>query len=38
MPDAAQLRAVTDGNAGLRRLPADAMPDNVVLKNLPEKN
>ena len=32
--DAAKLRAVTDENAKLKRLLADAMLDNVVLKDL----
>ncbi|WP_138069739.1 IS3 family transposase [Sulfitobacter sp. EhC04] len=35
--DAAKLRAVTDENAKLKRLLADAMLDNVVLKDLPGK-
>lgn len=36
--DAAKLRAVTDENAKLKRLLADAMLDNVVLKDLLGKN
>tara|TARA_B110000003_G_scaffold179460_1_gene178769 strand:- start:256 stop:378 length:123 start_codon:yes stop_codon:yes gene_type:complete len=36
--DAAKLRAVTDKNAKLKRLLADAMLDNVVLKDLLGKN
>ena len=32
--DAAKLRAITDENAKLKRLLADAMLDNVVLKDL----
>jgi putative transposase len=32
--DAAKLRAVTDENAKLKRLLAEAMLDNVVLKDL----
>ena len=35
--DVAGLRSLEDENAGLKRLPADAMPDNVVLKDLPGK-
>ncbi|MCD1628261.1 IS3 family transposase [Seohaeicola saemankumensis] len=35
--DAAKLRAITDENAKLKRLLADAMLDNVVLKDLPGK-
>jgi len=36
--DAAKLRAVTDENAKLKRLLAEAMLDNVVLKDLLGKN
>ena len=36
--DAANLRAVTDENAKLKRLLADAILDNVVLKDLLGKN
>jgi len=36
--DAAKLRAITDENAKLKRLLADAMLDNVVLKDLLGKN
>lgn len=36
--DAAKLRAVTDENAKLKRLLADTMLDNVVLKDLLGKN
>ena len=36
--DAAKLRALEDENARLKRLLADTMPDNVVLKDLPGKN
>ena len=36
--DAAKLRAVEDENARLKRLLADTMPDNVVLKDLPGKS
>jgi putative transposase len=36
--DAAKLRAVTDMNATLKRLLADMMLDNVVLKDLLAKN
>ncbi|MBD3665986.1 IS3 family transposase [Sulfitobacter aestuariivivens] len=35
--DAAKLRAITDENAKLKRLLADTMLDNVVLKDLPGK-
>ena len=35
--DAAELRAMGDENAKLKRLPADAMLDNVVLKDLWER-
>ena len=38
VPDAAKLRAVTDENAKLKRLLADTMLDNVVLKDLLGKN
>ena len=36
--DAAKLRAITDENAKLKRLLAEAMLDNVVLKDLLGKN
>ncbi len=36
--DAAKLKALTDENAKLKRLLADAMLDNVVLKDLLGKN
>ena len=36
--DAAKLRAITDENAKLKRLLADTMLDNVVLKDLLGKN
>ena len=36
--DTAKLRAVTDENAKLKRLLADTMLDNVVLKDLLVKN
>ena len=36
--DSAKLRAVTDENAKLKRLLADTILDNVVLKDLPERN
>ena len=36
--DAAKLRAVTEENAKLKRLLADTMLDNVVLKELLGKN
>ena len=36
--DAAKLRAMTDENAKLKRLLADAMLDNVVVKDLLGKN
>ena len=36
--DAAKLRAVTEENAKLKRLLADTMLDNVVLKDLLGKN
>ena len=36
--DAAKLRAMTDENAKLKRLLADTMLDNVVLKDLLGKN
>jgi len=32
--DAAKLRAATDGNAKLKRILANSMLDNIVLKNL----
>ena len=36
--DAAKLKALEDENARLKRLLADTMPDNVVLKDLPGKS
>lgn len=36
--DAARLRAMTDENAKLKRLLADTMLDNVVLKDLLGQN
>ena len=36
--DTAKLKALEDENARLKRLLADTMPDNVVLKDLPGKN
>ena len=36
--DAAKLRAMTDENANLKRLMADTMLDNVVVKDLPGHN
>lgn len=37
LSDATRLRRLEDGNAQLKRLLADAMLDNVVLKELPGK-
>jgi putative transposase len=36
--DAAKLRAVTDENAKLKRILANSILDNIVLKNLLGKN
>jgi len=36
--DAVELRTITDENAKLKRLLADTMLDNVVLKDLLGKN
>ena len=38
VPDVAKLRTLEDENAKLKRLLADAMLDNVVLKDLLGKN
>jgi putative transposase len=38
LPDAGRLKQLGDKNARLKRLVAQAMPDNVVLKDLPGRN